>query len=124
HHRVEPKCFLLTSIVQLLTECIFWTRPAEPLPFRSWRSRAGSRTRRSPRVEQVEPRHAVDGDQPLQQAVARLDGRPAGGAVAGLVHPPLAGVAPPARWAPGLVPRARDRQRAKAGGRAPALPLD
>src|SRR5215813_1183421 len=27
-HRVEPKCFLLTSIVQLLTECIFWTRPA------------------------------------------------------------------------------------------------
>src|SRR5262245_33467137 len=22
----EPKCFLLTSIVQLLTECIFWTR--------------------------------------------------------------------------------------------------
>src|SRR5262249_8386792 len=28
HHRVEPKCFLLTSIVQLLTECIFWTRAA------------------------------------------------------------------------------------------------
>src|SRR5262249_30414287 len=31
-HRVEPKCFLLTSIVQILTECIFWTRPAGPLP--------------------------------------------------------------------------------------------
>jgi hypothetical protein len=24
----EPKCFLLTSIVQLLTERIFWTTPA------------------------------------------------------------------------------------------------
>src|SRR5262249_25123850 len=97
HHRVEPKCFLLTSIVQLLTECIFWTRPAEPLPFRSKRSRAGSRTRRSPRVEQVEPRLAVDGDQPLQQAVARLDGRPAVGPGRWLVHPPPRPRAPPCR---------------------------
>src|SRR6516164_9020271 len=120
-HRVEPKCFLLTSIVQLLTECIFWTRPAEPLPFRSGRSRAGSRTRRSPRVE---PRLSVDGDQPLQQAVARLDGRPAVGAVAGLVHAPLARVAPPVRGEFVLLPRVRDRQRAKAAGRDPALPLN
>src|SRR5262249_57042338 len=98
-------------------------RPAEPLPFRSGRSRAGSRTRRSPRVEQVEPRLAVDGDQPLQQAVARLDGRPAVGAVAGLVHAPLARLAPPVRGAFGL-PRARERQRARAAERDPALPLN
>src|SRR5215475_6619538 len=95
----------------LLTECIFWTRPAEPLPFRSGRSRAGSRTRRSPRVEQVEPRLAVDGDQPFQQAVARLDGRPAVGAVAGLVHAPLAGVAPPVRGEPVLLPEAAPLER-------------
>src|SRR5262245_24436991 len=108
---------LLTSIVQLLTECIFWTRPAEPLPFRSGRSRAGSRTRRSPRVEQVEPRLAVDGDQPLQQAVARLDGRPAVGAVAGLVHAPLARVAPPVRG--GVCPAAASaRSPESQGGRA------
>jgi hypothetical protein len=60
----------------------------------------------------------VDGDQPLQQAVARLDGGPAVGAVAGLVHAPLARVAPPVRGEFVLLPRARDRQRAKAAGRA------
>jgi hypothetical protein len=27
--RPSAECFLLTSIVQLLTKCIFWTRPAE-----------------------------------------------------------------------------------------------
>src|SRR5262245_51021574 len=90
----------------------------------SRRPRAGSRTRRSPRVEQVEPRLAVDGDQPLQQAVARLDGRPAVGAVAGLVHAPLAGVAPLVLREHSVLPRARDRQRAKAAERDPALPLN
>src|SRR5215831_841285 len=53
----------------------------------------------------------VDGEQPLQQAVARLDGRPAVGAVAGLVHAPLAGVAPPVRGEPVLLPEAAPLER-------------
>src|SRR5262249_19066068 len=65
---------------------------------------AGSRTRRSPQVEQVEPRLAVNGDQPLQQAVARLDGRPGGRALAGLVPPALVGIAAPGRGEPVLLP--------------------
>src|SRR5262245_37334038 len=89
----------------------FLDKARRAVTFRSGRSRAGSRTRRSPRVEQVEPRLAVDGDQPLQQAVARLDGRPAVGAVAGLVHAPLAGVAPPVRGEPVLLPEAAPLER-------------
>src|SRR5215813_2554052 len=53
----------------------------------------------------------VDGEQPLQQAVARLDGRPAVGAVAGLVHAPLAGVAPPVRGESVLLPEAAPLER-------------
>src|SRR5262245_64276492 len=46
-HRVEPKCFLLTSIVQLLTECIFWTRPAGTCLF-------------TPNVCSLKPRAVID----------------------------------------------------------------
>src|SRR5262245_6247806 len=54
-----------------------------------------SRTRRSPRVEQVEPGLAVDGDQSPQQTVLLPDVRPPVDVVAaGVVQVPPAGVAP------------------------------
>src|SRR5262249_58772416 len=92
---------------------------------RSRRPRAGSRTRRSPRVEQVEPRLAVDGDQPPQQAIAFLEVRPAVDVVVGgVARADQAGVAPLVLGEHSMLPRARDRQRAKAAGRDPALPLN
>jgi hypothetical protein len=67
----------------------------------------------------------VDGDQSPQQTVLLPDVRPPVDVIAaGVAQVPPAGVAPLVLREHSVLPRARDRQRAKAAERDSALPLN